>query len=149
MEKGAATITAVACDPSGTAWMLDADELDRIDQIRKGEGRLVWLDIADPGQPEIELLRREFAIHPLAEEDINLRHQRPKIDTYPGQHVVVAYEVLPMAKSHPRLTAGQVAGGGGGAQLGEIHIFTGAGYLVTVHWGTSPVIEDVMRRLKQ
>jgi len=36
MEKGAATITAVVCDPSGTARVLGADELDRIDQIRKG-----------------------------------------------------------------------------------------------------------------
>jgi magnesium transporter len=148
MEKGAATITAVVCDPSGTARVLGADELDRIDQIRKGEGRLVWLDIADPGPAEIELLRKEFAIHPLAEEDINLRHQRPKIDSYPGQHVLVAYEVLPtMGKAHHRPSSRDVAGGG--AQLGEIHLFTGAGYVVTVHWGPSPVIEDVLQRFKQ
>ena len=149
MEKGSATLIAVVCDPDGTARVLPQDELDRIDEIRKGEGRLVWLDIADPGPAQIELLRKEFAIHPLAEEDINLRHQRPKIDTYPGQHVLVAYEVLPAGKAHHRLTAGEVAGRGGGAQLGEIHLFTGAGYVVTVHWGPSPVIEDVMHRFKQ
>ena len=149
MEKGSPHVIALACETDGSSRELATEELDRIDQLRKGEGRLVWLDVGDPGPEQIELLRKEFAIHPLAEEDINLRHQRPKIDSYPGQHVVVAYEVLPMGKAHPRLTAGQVAGGGGGAQLGEIHIFTGAGYVVTVHWGGSPVIEDVMRRFKQ
>src|SRR5438105_13082143 len=149
MEKGSPHVIAVACDADGSARELAGDELDRIDQLRKGEGRLVWLDVGDPGPQQIELLRKEFAIHPLAEEDINLRHQRPKIDTYPGQHVLVAYEVLPAGKAHHRLTAGEVAGRGGGAQLGEIHLFTGAGYGVTVHWGPSPAIEDAMHRFQQ
>lgn len=148
MEKGAAIVTAVVCDPEGGARTLAPDELDRIDRIRKGDGRLVWVDVGDPGPQQIELLRREFAIHPLAEEDLNLRHQRPKVDTYPGQHVLVAYEVLPaQAKSHHRASSRDVAGGG--AQLGEIHLFTGTGYVVTVHWGHSPVIEDVLNRFKQ
>jgi magnesium transporter len=150
MEKGGATITAVVCDPQGNARVLAADELDRIDEIRKGEGRLVWLDVANPGPEQIDLLRREFAIHPLAEEDLNLRHQRPKLDSYPGQHVLVGYEVLPEAgKPHRRPSSREVAGSGGGAQLGEIHAFTGKGYVVTVHWGQSPVIEDVLHRFKQ
>jgi magnesium transporter len=148
MEKGSAKLIALVCDGDGTARELGEKELDRIDQIRKAEGQLVWLDIADPGPPQVELLRKEFAIHPLAEEEINLRHQRPKIDSYPGQHVLVTYEVLPIEeKAHHRPSSREVAAGG--AQLGEIHLFTGTGYVVSVHWGPSPVIEDVMHRFKQ
>jgi len=67
MEKGSPHVIAVACDTDGSARELAGDELDRIDQLRKGEGRLVWLDVGDPGPQQIELLRKEFAIHPLAE----------------------------------------------------------------------------------
>ena len=144
-----ATVVAVVCDADGTTRELAADELDRIDQLRGAQGRLVWLDITDPGPAQLELLRKEFEIHPLAEEDLNLRHQRPKIDSYPGQHVLVAYEVVAHPKAHRRPSASEVAGRGGGAQLGEIHLFTGAGYVVSVHWGRSAVIEDVMHRFKQ
>jgi magnesium transporter len=147
MEKGSPHITAVVCETDGAARELAADELDRIDKIRGTEGRLVWVDVGDPGPEQIELLRKEFSIHPLAVEDINTRHQRPKVDTYPGQHVLVSYEILPVAKTRHRPSSSEVASGG--AHLGEIHIFTGSGYLVTVHWGKSPVIEDVLNRFKQ
>jgi magnesium transporter len=148
MEKVSPKITAFACDADGAARRLADDELDRIDEFRTATGRLVWLDISDPGPQQVDLLRKEFEIHPLAEEDLNLRHQRPKVDSYPGQHVLVAYEILPTPKSHPRPSASEVARGGGG-QLGEIHIFTGSNYLVSVHWGRSPVIEDVTHRFTQ
>ena len=53
MEKASArvaTVVAVVCDADGTTRELREDELDRIDQIRGAQGRLVWLDITDPKQ---------------------------------------------------------------------------------------------------
>lgn len=133
------------------AHVLGEGQLDEIDRLRRRDGAIVWLDITDPGETEIDLLRREFDLHPLAEEDIQLRRQRPKIDTYPGQHVIVTYEVVP-----PDTVEGTDGPDGAdgdlvartGAPLAEIHLFAGTGYLVSVHWGPSPSIAEVRRRFE-
>ena len=45
-----------------------------------------------PDADTIEILRREFDLHPLVVEDVQKRGQRPKLDAYENQHVLVAYE---------------------------------------------------------
>ncbi|MCX7670962.1 MAG: hypothetical protein N2439_12935, partial [Anaerolineae bacterium] len=43
---------------------------------------LLWLDIQDPNDEDIALLREQFGFHPLAVEDAVRAHERPKVDTY-------------------------------------------------------------------
>jgi magnesium transporter len=137
------TIVALVCMPGAAPRALADDELTSVDQLLATKGVLVWLDVTDPGAEQIELLRNEFDLHPLAEEDLQLRNQRPKVDSYPGQQVVVTYEVLPAdASGHRPLVPGLE----GKPSLGEIHLFAGAGYLVSVHWGSSAAIEAVRHR---
>jgi magnesium transporter len=126
----------------GALRTLGADELDAIDRLRTEPGTLVWLDVGDPDTAAIELLRGEFDVHPLAIEDLERRNQRPKIDTYPGQHAIVAYEVLHAAHRDDVDTDAD-------RFLGEIHLLAGAGYLVSIHWGASPAIDEVRRRFEQ
>jgi magnesium transporter len=121
----------------GNLVTLDEEKYDEIDALVGGDGNLVWLDVGDPTPEDIELLKREFDMHELAIEDLRKRRQRPKVDTYPGHHVVVAYEPLPA--SDPMRSF----------DLGELHLFAGRGYLVSVHWGRSPVIESVRDRFQQ
>ena len=82
-------------------------------------------------------LRDEFDLHPLAMEDIEKRKQRPKIDTYGAQQMLVSYEVVPPAGAVRTF------------DLSELHLFTGQGYLISVRWQASPAIEDVDRRFRQ
>ncbi len=116
--------------------VLDEADLDEIDRLRAKDGNLVWLDIADPQDDDIGLLDREFGLHALAVEDLRKRHQRPKMDTYRDQHVIVTYEVLAGTDKRPH-------------ELGEMHLFAGKGYLVSVHWAVSPALADVRARLEQ
>jgi magnesium transporter len=121
--------------PSGEIHELDVSQLDQIDRVKE-PGSLVWLDMANPNESDLETLKAKLDLHPLALEDLENRRQRPKVDTYPGQYVVVAYEVLPgTAKDRSY-------------EPGEIHMIATKDSLVTVHWAPSPVIEDVRKRFK-
>jgi magnesium transporter len=127
---------ALALHPNGTLETLDEGAFETIDRLVGRRNTLVWLDIGDPSSEDLELLRREFGLHELAVEDLRKRRQRPKVDTYPGHHVIVAYEVL---DSRVAMRA---------FDLGELHLFAGRGFLVSVHWGPSPVIESVRKRFQ-
>jgi magnesium transporter len=109
---------------------------DEIDRLVSRRNTLVWLDIADPAGDDFELLKREFGLHELAVEDLRKRRQRPKVDTYPGHHVIVAYEALPARDSMRAF------------DLGELHLFAGRGFVVSAHWGPSPVIDSVRGRFQ-
>jgi len=117
--------------------VLGADDLTEIDTLRAQPDTLVWLDIHAPTGKDIALLREEFDLHPLAQEDLEKRRQRPKLDTYGPQQVIVTYEVL------------QATAADRSFELGELHLFAGAGYVVSVGWHDSPAIRDVEARFRQ
>jgi magnesium transporter len=134
---GADSHICLVRQPSGELHELDASQFDQIDQFQAEPGTLVWLDLADPGPAELELLRSRMQLHPLALEDLEKRRQRPKVDTYPGQYVVVAYEILP-GSAKDRLY-----------DLGELHLIATKDALVSVHWAASPVVHDAQDRFRQ
>ena len=133
---GGSTRTCLARLPDGELRVLEGEQLHEIDHLRSQPDHLVWVDIVSPSAEDLALLVREFDLHPLALEDLEKRRQRAKIDTYPGQHVIVTYEVLPPSGSERTF------------ELGEIHLFAGSGYLVSVRWDVSPAIADVDRRFR-
>jgi magnesium transporter len=132
---GTATRTGLARLPGGECRRLKPDELDEINRLRAKEGHVVWLDVPSPDADDLALLKREFDLHPLTLEDLEKRRQRPKVDTYPEQHVIVTYEAVP-AKT------------GSAVKLREIHLIAGTGYVVSVRWAASPAIEEVANRFE-
>src|SRR6185503_6196301 len=70
----------------------------------------VWVAVNEPEPAEIDDLRDEFDLHPLAVEDATKGHQRPKIEEYGASLFVVLHAV--------DVEAGQL-------QTGEIAIFVG------------------------
>jgi magnesium transporter len=64
-----------------------------ISEIIKGKDQFVWLDIQDPQDEDIALLREEFKFHPLAIEDATRHHERPKVDSYDGYYFLVFYAI--------------------------------------------------------
>ena len=131
--------------------VLQPDELREIDRLRAVDGAVVWLDLRSPDDAAIRLLREEFGVHPLAEEDLQKRRQRPKLDTYPDQQVAVVYEAIP---AHESTAAEREPGPRGSdesnlpADLGEIHAFIGPSWLVTVHWHASPALTESAKRFE-
>jgi magnesium transporter len=43
---------------------------------------VIWLDIQDATDEDVDLLREQFGFHPLAIEDATRAHERPKVDAY-------------------------------------------------------------------
>jgi magnesium transporter len=43
---------------------------------------VVWLDLHDPDEADLQIVTQEFGLHPLAVEDAVHEHQRPKLDRY-------------------------------------------------------------------
>src|SRR4051812_37830484 len=81
---------------------------------------LIWVDVDNPDADDIDWLRRTFAFHQLALEDVARRSQRAKIDEYPGYYFCVVYAARTNPTQH-RVTAA------------ELQFFWGANYLVTLH----------------
>jgi len=123
------SIVVLARSPDGSVEELPAGRIDEIDQVTDRDGTLVWVSATAPDDDDIDALGREFRLHPLALEDLRKQHQRPKLDTYERQHMIVAYEAVADAPDG----------------LSEIHIFVGAGWLLSVTWTATPMCDAVRR----
>ena len=119
--------------PDGTAESVPPERLDELHRLVAEPGAMACVHVTDPSDELIDDLQREFGLHPLAVEDLRKRHQRPKIDTYEDQHMIVVYEA--------------VDGSAGGGGLSEIHIFVGESWVLTVHWAAAPLVDATHQRL--
>jgi len=104
-----------------------------ISEYIKDPATTVWVDICNPGPAEEQLLSEEFEFHPLAVEDACKGDQRPKIEEYAGYLFIVAY-TLPLQSDELDLTPL------------EVHAFIGPNYVVTVHRGPVPPLDEAYRR---
>jgi magnesium transporter len=95
------------------------------------EHDFVWIDVANPGEEEADLLRERLHLHPLAVEDALRGRQRPKMDRYPEYLFVVFYAV----RMNPE--RGRIA-------LEEIHLFVANNFLITVHDQDLPQVHEVV-----
>jgi magnesium transporter len=95
----------------------------------RSEGRVVWTDVLEPDEQTLAVLASTYDLHPLAIEDCIHSRQRPKIDAYPNNLFIVWIA--------PRLEAGHTF------TSGEIDMFLGAVYLITVHHDEVPAIITV------
>lgn len=121
---------------------LPSERFDEIDIVRSDPAALVWLALRNPGGDDLRLLQDEFGLHPLALEDVRKRGQRPKLDSYLDQHMLVLFEALTPAGAP---AAGAATGpedpsGVAPLQLAELHLFAGDRWLVTVEWDISPAV---------
>ena len=104
--------------------------IDEIDRLIAQPGTLVWVCVTNPSDELISELQKEFGLHALAVEDLRKRNQRPKLDTYEGQHVLVAYEVV-----H-----------GDSPRLSELHLFFSEQWMLSVQFGPMPMVDAALRR---
>lgn len=94
-------------------------------------GCFVWVALKDPESAEVERLQEEFDLHELAVEDASRGHQRPKIEEY-GASIFV---VLHMIETHENEL-----------RTGEVAIFVGPQYVISVRRETSQGFSEVRRR---
>jgi magnesium transporter len=92
--------------------------VDRLRELLPDRTQQLWLDISDPGETEVALLREVFGFHELALEDMTRPHERPRCDAYGNYYFIVVY-----AAEHS----------GNAFVPRELNLFWGENYLVTIH----------------
>jgi magnesium transporter len=97
--------------------------------------RPCWLDIADPQSRDLELAANELGLHPLAVEDAQQRHERPKIDQYEDHYFIVFYALEETSPDVVREI--------------EVSIFVKHNAIVTVHEGEFAVRVAVEKRFRE
>ena len=88
---------------------------DKISDLVGQTASLLWVDVVDPSEADLLLVQNEFALHPLAMEDLRHPGQRPKIERYDTHAFIVAY-----------------ASNGDPRHLAELNLFVADGWLVSV-----------------
>ena len=115
----------------------DALSPERAAELRRaaGSAEFVWIGIHEPDPGDMERLASLFGLHELAVEDAQNPHQRPKIEDY-GDDVFI---VLKTAHYHQDREE---------VHFGEIHLFAGPGYVITVRHGPGSELNSARRRLE-
>ena len=111
------------------------DLSDALDEARSAGG-FVWIGLHEPTEKEFDLVTREFGLHPLAVEDALKAHQRPKLEVYDDSLFVVLKPVVYEPKSDTVST-------------GEVMLFLGDAFVVTVRHGVGSPLKAVRERLEQ
>jgi magnesium transporter len=91
----------------------------------------VWVALKDPSPEELEEMGREFDLHELAVEDARHGHQRPKIEEY-GNSLFCVLQV-------PELYGEEAA-------IGEVDVFVGPNYILSVRQRTEHGFGEVRAR---
>ena len=99
---------------------------------------LVWVALADPTHDELDQMTQEFGLHPLAVEDARKGHQRPKVEEYEDS----LFAVLHAVEVAPGQTNGEFV-------VGEVDIFAGRNYILSVRPGTMQGFADVRARCER
>ena len=101
--------------------------LSRADACRDG---FVWIGLHDPSPEVVEAVGKRFELHPLAVEDAVHAHQRPKLEVLGDTLFLVIKTARHVDSSEP-------------VEIGEVMIFVGPRFVVTVRHGEGSPLHDV------
>jgi magnesium transporter len=104
-------------------------------ELDAGEERLAWLGLYRPEPGDIGQLAELFDLPELAVEDAITAHQRPKFERYGSTLFVV-------------LRAARYLDAAEEVEFGELHLFLGPDFAITVRHSESPDLSRVRRRLE-
>jgi magnesium transporter len=104
-------------------------------RLRELSGSMAWIGLLRPGEAQLLAVGEEFGLHEVALEDAIVAHQRPKLERY-GDTLFV---VLRAARYIDDLEE---------VEFGEIHIFVGSNFVLTVRHSQAPDLAAVRRRME-
>ena len=96
---------------------------------------LAWIGLYRPTEEEFSSVAKEFGLHELAVEDAIKAHQRPKLERYGDTLFVVLRAARYIDESET-------------VEFGEIHVFVGTDFVVTVRHGEAPHLREVRRQME-
>ncbi|WP_310435337.1 magnesium/cobalt transporter CorA [Streptomyces sp. 3330] len=101
----------------------------------RAAGGFVWIGLHEPTEKEFDHVTQEFGLHPLAVEDALKAHQRPKLEIYDDSLFLVFKPVVYEQESDA-------------VSSGEVMVFLGDGFVVSVRHGEGSPLAAVRRRIE-
>lgn len=95
----------------------------------------VWVAIKDPTLEELSVMQKEFGLHPLAIEDALNGHQAPKFEEY-GDSLFAVMHTVELEDDNE-------------LHIGEVNVFVGANYILSVRHRTRTGFADVRARCER
>ena len=113
----------------------DPPSLDATYEVLRERHGMAWIGLYRPDEQEIRSVATEFDLHGLAVEDAVSAHQRPKLERYDTTLFIVLRPARYLDATEQ-------------VEFGELHIFTGKDFVVTIRHAESPDLATVRRRLE-
>jgi len=113
----------------------EPDDLGKLHAASQTGDALVWLDLYEPTGEEFSTVAREFGLHELAVEDAVKAHQRPKLERYEDTLFIVLRPARYVDEMETVL-------------FGEVDMFAGPQFVITVRYGDAQELGEVRRRLE-
>jgi magnesium transporter len=113
----------------------EPDDLSELHAACQSGDAVAWLGLYEPGKDEFEAVAREFRLHELAVEDAVKAHQRSKVERYDDTLFIVLRPARYVDETETVL-------------FGEVEIFVGPRFVITVRHGDAPELGQVRRRLE-
>jgi magnesium transporter len=114
-------------------------DLDRAATVYKDNGAgFVWLGLLEPSLEELQKVQARFGLHDLAIEDAQNLHLRPKVEQYSDG--AISFVVLRTARYIDETEE---------IEFGEVSVFTGPQFVITVRQGAASELHEARTRLEQ
>ncbi|MFF1293822.1 MULTISPECIES: magnesium and cobalt transport protein CorA [unclassified Streptomyces] len=135
-EPEQASVVQAALYRDGVRVSSPATLADTFRELREQPSGMAWIGLARPTEAELLSLAAEFDLHPLSVEDAMEAHQRPKLERYGDTLFVV-------------LRAARYLDASEEVDFGELHVFLGPDFVITVRHGAAPDLSAVRRRMEE
>ncbi|MFF6953013.1 magnesium and cobalt transport protein CorA [Streptomyces iakyrus] len=112
-----------------------------LDRINPGAGRFAWIGLYEPTAAQLQRVADAFDLHPLAVEDAVHAHQRPKLERY-GDTLFLVLKTIVYCDHEEITPTSEIV------DTGEIMVFAGPGFAITVRHGSAPPLDAVRRELE-
>jgi magnesium transporter len=131
-----ASVVQAALYRDGVRVSSPATLADTFRELREEPSGMAWIGLARPTEGELLSLAAEFDLHQLAVEDAMEAHQRPKLERY-GETLFVV------------LRAARYLDAPEEVDFGELHVFVGPDFVITVRHGAAPDLSAVRHRMEE
>jgi magnesium transporter len=104
-------------------------------RLQERPGTMAWIGLYRPAEAQLQAAAEVFGLHELAVEDAIVAHQRPKLERYGDTLFVV-------------LRAARYLDDVEEVEFGEIHLFVGPNFVLTLRHSQAPDLAAVRRRME-
>ena len=129
------TVVAAAIYRDGRRVDSPTTVADAARRLRDQGDTMAWIGLYRPAEDQLLAVAEEFGLHELAVEDAIVAHQRPKLERYGDTLFVV-------------LRAARYLDDVEEVSFGEIHLFVGSNFVLTVRHSQAPDLAAVRRRME-